>query len=418
MADRPDDGRRDYEWLYGEGDPDDDATRRIPISPRPSGRGDDRRADGGASGAGVDDDQRTRVIPASGSRPATASQQPRRQSATAPPPPPPGRTAQGAPRPSRPARSRRHTGRWIALVIALIVAFYLVMPLIAWSRVDKVAAEPGGDRPAETPGTTYLLVGSDSREGLSAEQRKELTTGDVGGARTDTIMLMHVPRFGGKTLLLSLPRDSIVDIPGRGSGHKINAAYAFGGPKLLVQTVEQATGLRVDDYIEIGLGGFAGIVDAVGGVEICPKQDMKDPLAGLDIKAGCQEADGTTALAYVRSRHVDATGDIARVERQREVVGKVADQAASPWTFINPVRYGRLNLAAADALTVGENVGPIDLAKFAWGMRKVTGNDGLTCTVPLADMAVHWDTEAANRLFEQIRQDDTGSIECSRTGGL
>lgn len=303
-------------------------------------------------------------------------------------------------------------------MIALIVAFYLVMPLIAWSRVDKVAAEPGGDRPADTPGTTYLLVGSDSREGLSAEQRKELTTGDVGGARTDTIMLMHVPRFGGKTLLLSLPRDSIVDIPGRGSGHKINAAYAFGGPKLLVQTVEQATGLRVDDYIEIGLGGFAGIVDAVGGVEICPKQDMKDPLAGLDIKAGCQEADGTTALAYVRSRHVDATGDIARVERQREVVGKVADQAASPWTFINPVRYGRLNLAAADALTVGENVGPIDLAKFAWGMRKVTGNDGLTCTVPLADMAVHWDTEAANRLFEQIRQDDTGSIECSRTGGL
>jgi len=305
----------------------------------------------------------------------------------------------------------------IALVLLLIIAFLVGVPLWAWSKISKVDAEPAGDRPEDSPGSTYLLVGSDSREGLSDEERSELTAGDVGGARTDTIMLMHVPRFGGKTLLLSLPRDSIVDIPGHGES-KINAAYAYGGPELLVRTVESETGLRMDNYVEIGLGGFANIVDAVGGVEICPKKAMKDRQAGLDVSKGCQEADGQTALGYARSRKLDGTGDIARAERQREVVGAIASEAASPWSVVNPVRYFSLASAGADSLAIGENVGPIDLAKFAWGMRKVTGEDGLTCTVPIVDLAVNWNEEAAARLFENIRQDNTDDIRCSRSGGI
>ncbi|MGH3470161.1 MAG: LCP family protein [Thermocrispum sp.] len=302
-------------------------------------------------------------------------------------------------------------------MLVLILAFLIGVPLWAWSKISKVDAEPSGERPTATPGTTYLLVGSDSREGLSAEEREDLTTGDVGGARTDTIMLMHVPRFGGKTLLLSLPRDSIVEVPGHGE-NKINAAYALGGPQLLVRTVESETGLRVDDYVEIGLGGFSNIVDAVGGVEICPKKAMKDPKAGLDVAKGCQDADGQTALGYARSRNVDGTGDIARVERQREVVGAISSEAASPWSVVNPVRYFRLSSAGAESLVIGENVGPIDLGRFAWGMRKVTGEDGITCTVPIVDLAVNWDDEAADALFEQIRQDDTDNIKCSRDGGI
>ena len=177
-------------------------------------------------------------------------------------------------------------------------------------------------------------------------------------------MLLHTG--SGPNLLLSIPRDSIVDIPGHPSG-KINAAYAFGGPELLVQTIEQNTGVRIDDYVEIGMGGVAGIVDAVGGIEVCPKTNMKDKLAGLDIKKGCQEVDGATALAYARSRHTSGIGDIDRVRRQREVVSAVGSEVLSPWTVINPVRYWRLNNAIPDFFTFGEGMGPVRSAHVGDG---------------------------------------------------
>ena len=133
-------------------------------------------------------------------------------------------------------------------------------------------------------------------------------------------MLLHIG--SGPNVLMSIPRDSNVEIPGRGT-NKINAAFAFGGPKLLVRTVESSTGIHVDDYVEIGFTGMVNLVDAVGGIEICPKQDMKDPDAKLDIEAGCQEADGETALGYARSRKLFQTGDIQRAENQREVVSSI-----------------------------------------------------------------------------------------------
>ena len=134
-------------------------------------------------------------------------------------------------------------------------------------------------------------------------------------------MLLHTG--SGPNLLLSIPRDSIVDIPGHGPAARSTPPTPIGGPELLVQTIEQNTGIRIDDYVEIGMGGVAGIVDAVGGIEVCPKTNMKDKLAGLDIKKGCQEVDGATALAYARSRHTSGIGDIDRVRRQREVVSAV-----------------------------------------------------------------------------------------------
>ena len=217
--------------------------------------------------------------------------------------------------------------------------FLIAVPLWAWSNIEKVDIEPKGERPAEQPGSNYLLVGSDSRKGLTKEEAKRLGTGsaDVGN-RTDTIMLLHTG--DGPNLLLSIPRDSIVNIPGQGT-NKINAAFAIGGPKLLVKTIEQNTGLRVDHYVEIGFGGFANMVDAVGGIEICPKQRMVDKLANLRVKKGCQEADGATALGYARSRHVSQYGDIDRARHQREVVSAIGAEVKSPWTFINPIRYFR-----------------------------------------------------------------------------
>lgn len=416
MADRSDPGsdRRqppakgtpEYDWLYGSG------------AGAPGGQG---------------DPDATEVLPTSGQRPEAtrrlptmqppgSPRQPNQTAYQAPPPLPPSRQQPAAEPPpphqppppapptgGGPRRRPRARGVWRAVKVLLLLwlVFLVAVPIYAWTRIAKVDASPDGERPAEQPGTTYLIVGSDSREGLSAEQEDELSTGDAGGQRTDTIMLLHTG--SGPNLLMSIPRDSLVPIPGHDTG-KINAAYAYGGAKLLVQTIEQNTGIRIDDYVEVGFTGVVSMVDAVGGVRICPKENMDDPLAGLKIEKGCQEADGKTALAYSRSRHVSNLGDIARAEHQREVVGAVGKKALSPWTFVLPWRYLRLNLAAADSFRIGEGTGPIAVGKFGWAMTHVGGDGGLTCGVPISDLAVHWDAERSQRMFAAIADDDTESI--------
>ncbi|MGH3500073.1 MAG: LCP family protein, partial [Nocardioidaceae bacterium] len=173
-----------------------------------------------------------------------------------------------------PPPKRRKRRRWwlrgIITVIILWLIFLVATPIYAWSKISQVDADPGGNRPADTPGTTYLLVGSDSREGLTKAEQNDLGTGAAAGQRTDTIILLHVTSGDGPNVMLSIPRDSYVDIPGHGKG-KINASFAYGGADLLVQTVERATDVRVDDYIEIGFGGVVDTVDAVGGITVCPK---------------------------------------------------------------------------------------------------------------------------------------------------
>ncbi len=343
-------------------------------------------------------------------------QAPRESSSQLPPPqlpppnlPPPGRrgAASGG---EPPAPRKRKTKRRVAgiLVLAWIV-FMVAVPVWAWGKINKVDAEPEGARPGDQPGTTYLLVGSDSRRGLTKEEQKELSTGGDGGGRgrTDTIMLLHTG--GGPSVLMSIPRDSMVDIPGYGTT-KINAAYAYGGAKLLVQTIEQNTGIRVDDYVEVGFGGLVKVVDSLGGVEICPKEDMKDKDSGLNVKKGCQTADGSTALAYSRNRHTYANSDIGRVQAQREVLGSIAGEAKSPWTVLNPLRYQKVASGASGSLTIGENVGPISLGKFALALSAAMGGGGLNCTVPLQDLSVRWDANRAPEMFELIAKDETDKI--------
>ncbi len=205
--------------------------------------------------------------------------------------------------------------------------------------------------------------------------------------------------------------------------NKINAAYSIGGPELLVQTVETNTKIHVDDYIEIGFTGFVDIVDAVGGITVCPKQAINDPKAGnLKMKRGCQEVDGHTALGYSRSRAF-ANGDITRTEHQREVITQVGKEAASWQTIVLPWRYFKVNKAGADSLTIGKNVGPIDLAKFAWAMahsgdqkRCVVPFSSLNFTTPDGQSAVQWDEQRATALFTSIREDDTSGAQCNATG--
>ena len=403
----PEDGTPEYHWLYGGGS--DPADPNPASSGRPGSAPREPRPD------------ETRMMPAMSrpqdtpraARPAPAAQ----QRPGSPPTPPPLAPQPGGDRPRR-GRGFRFYLRIVLVLLLLWAAYLVVVPLLAWSKVDKVKFEPTtGRRPAEQPGTTYLMVGSDSRAGLTKEQRKEYATGNVAGKRTDTIMLLHTG--SGPNLLMSIPRDSLVEVPGHGTT-KINAAYAYGGPRLLVKTIEQNTGIRIDQYAEVGLGGVVSMVDAVGGIEICPTFKMQDKLAGLDIEKGCQEVDGRVALAYARSRHTDRRyGDITRAKHQREVVSAVGDEVLSVATFINPFRYWRVMMATPDTFTFGEGMSSIDAARWALAMTRVNGDKGLTCGVPISDLAVHWDPVRSKRMFSYIKQDKTDEIPkrlCTPTG--
>jgi LCP family protein required for cell wall assembly len=305
----------------------------------------------------------------------------------------------------------------VLVLVVLLVLYPLALSWVAWSHLGKVAAMPGGTRPADTPGRTYLVVGSDSRSALTPAERSRLGTGQAVGGRTDTIMLLHVSAGSGPTVLISVPRDSYVGIPGHGK-NKINAAYAFGGPQLLIRTIEASTGVHVDEYVETGLLGYADLVDAVGGVNVCVKRAMNDPKAHINLKPGCQTFDGNTALGYARARYSDPRGDLGRVERQRQVLAAIAGKTLSPSVVLLPWRSFPAASAGAGALTVDDGTSPWGLTSFILAMRDVAGGGGLSLTVPIANpnlstpagSSVGWDTAKARTLFDDLRRDDTEAV--------
>ncbi|GAB1819682.1 LCP family protein [Herbidospora sp. RD11066] len=314
----------------------------------------------------------------------------------------------GGGRPRKPRRIGRNIAIGLAVFLSLVLIGVVALFFSVQGKMNSIEAFTDYDgRPAETPGQDWLLVGSDSREGLSAADKKKLRTGSAVGRRTDTMMLLHIPDGDGRPTLVSLPRDSYVPIPGNGNG-KLNASYAFGGPKLLTRTVEQVTGIRIDHYMEIGFGGFVGIVDAVGGVEICPKQAIKDPKAALNIKKGCQTMDGATALGYVRTRKTGAIPDFDRTQRQREFFSAVVKKAASPGTLINPFTAVPLANSAAESVAVDPGTGPFNLLSLGLAMK----NNPVTTAVPIGSLptidgqsVVKWDATRANQLFEALEAD-------------
>lgn len=298
------------------------------------------------------------------------------------------------------------------------MVFYLAgFPLWAWFGSGRVATTPPSDRPWVQPGITLLLTGSDSRAGLTDEQKRELGTGSSTSERADTIMVLHVPVLGAPALV-SIPRDSYVTVPGHGQ-NKINAAYALGGPELLAQTVEQNTGVRVDGYLSLGFDGFVQIIDALGGIEMCLPAAIQDDKAHVDLPAGCQVLAGPDALGYVRMRYADPRGDIGRAERQREMVAATAKKALSPLTVVNPVRWISLNNAARGAITRGRDTGPLDALALVYGAGFIGLGGGHTLVVPISDPAystdvgeaVLWDEEESDALFRALRSGSTMRLD-------
>jgi LCP family protein required for cell wall assembly len=290
----------------------------------------------------------------------------------------------------------------VTLAFLLVLALAWPVGLAIWANgklqhVDALAA--GGT----DEGRTYLVAGSDKRGTGGVADTTE-------GARADSLLLVH-RAANGQAYLISLPRDTYVEIPGYG-GQKINAAYAFGGPRLLVETVQTLTGMHVDRYVEVGFGSVTELVDAVGGVNLCLDQNVSDHDSGLDWQAGCHDVDGVQALAFSRMRKADPTGDIGRGNRQRQVLGAVIGKAIEPSLLWRPDRQVDLVRAGTGSLTVDQDASIWSLGRLVLDFRAAAGPDGIqgTPAIKTTDyqpggigQAVLLDPEQAPRDFQQIR---------------
>ena len=308
--------------------------------------------------------------------------------------------------------------RYIRNIVLAYLGFYVVLGFHAASSLDKMPASSNVAL-ADTSGTNWLLVGSDSREGLTKAERKELRTGkDEGSQRTDTLMVIHIDD-SGKSTLVSLPRDSYVTIPAHigldgiaieDRRNKINTAYGQGGAPLLVETVERNTGLHIDHYMEVGFKGIRDITDAVGGVNMCVPADVTDENSGLNLLAGCQELDGRNALAYVRMRYADPKGDLGRIERQQQFLSSVMKKVATPAVLLNPISMWKLVDAGTGSVNVGETDTVMDIGNLAKAMRALSNGNGTLTTVPVSETdantaagsSVIWDDVAARELFVSL----------------
>lgn len=271
--------------------------------------------------------------------------------------------------PPAPAPIKRRMSRmkkvFLGLLIAGIAMVFGALGFVVWadSKIEKIpASELVSLQPiAAGEPRTLLLVGSDSREDLPEDWEDNF--GDFSGKRTDVIMIAQINK-DGTGQLISLPRDLKVDIPGRGV-NKINAAFVFGGPDLLIQTIQNNFDVSINNYIEIDFGGFGRIVDSLGGIEITFEYPARDKKSGLNVGAGAQRLDGEMALAYARSRFyqekqngkwVSVRGsDIGRTGRQQEVILTMFKQATRLGSAFNlPGFIG----AFAEQITADEGVTP------------------------------------------------------------
>ena len=314
---------------------------------------------------------------------------------------------------SRGARRRRA----LLAVCGAMSALVLVVSGGAWAltgyindhlkRVDAGTADSGSTGPLN-----ILVAGVDPRTGLTHHEEVVLHVGNDASSNSDTLMLAHVSADRSRMTVVSIPRDSWVNIPGHGMS-KINAAYGYGGARLMVQTVEQATGLTINDYVEVDFLGFVKVIDALGGVNICLPQALNDAYSGLHLSAGVHHVNGITALAYARDRHSFATSDLARIQDQQRLVSSALTEAIHSGLLANPVRLSQFISASLSALTVNQG---LNVSALADQIRGISARDVAFTTVPLAtadyqtptgQVAVQWDAQAAGRLFQALANDQS-----------
>ena len=297
------------------------------------------------------------------------------------------------------------------------------------AAIPKVDAFNGLDnRPKkESSAVNYLVVGSDTREGLSRAEIKRLKVGGTkvaAGKRSDTMLLIHISKKRDKAAIISIPRDTYALIPEHTNSQgkvvpathsKINSAFNWGGAPLLIDTFEQMSGLRIDHYIEVNFVGFVRMVDALGGVEICTKKEIDDPKSHLVLPAGRHILDGVDSLKYVRTRQFDGLGDLGRMKRQQEFASAMLRKATSAGVLLNPVTMLDFINSALDSVVTDKGLSQGDLLTLGKQLRNLSASNVRTLTIPLkyynyskngVSSAVLWDPVLAPELFERIKNDD------------
>ncbi|MFM8843090.1 MAG: LCP family protein [Actinomycetota bacterium] len=297
------------------------------------------------------------------------------------------------------------------------------------AAIPKVDAFNGLDnRPKkESSAVNYLVVGSDTREGLTRAEIKRLKVGGTevaAGKRSDTMLLIHISKKRDKAAIISIPRDTYALIPEHTNSQgkvvsathsKLNSAFNWGGAPLLIDTFEQMSGLRIDHYIEVNFVGFVRMVDALGGVEICTKKDIDDPKSHLVLPAGRHILDGVDSLKYVRTRQFDGLGDLGRMKRQQEFAGAMLRKATSAGVLLNPVTMVDFINSALDSVVTDKGLSQGDLLTLGKQLRNLSASNVRTLTIPLkyynyskngVSAAVLWDPVLAPELFERIKNDD------------
>ncbi|MFM1937527.1 MAG: hypothetical protein RLZZ320_385 [Actinomycetota bacterium] len=297
------------------------------------------------------------------------------------------------------------------------------------AAIPKVDAFAGlDDRPKrESSAVNYLIVGSDTREGLTRAEIKKLRVGGTevaAGKRSDTMLLVHISKKRDKAAIISIPRDTYAQIPEHENSQgklipavysKINSAFNWGGAPLLIQTFEEMSGLRIDHYIEVNFVGFVRMVDALGGVEICTKRDIDDPKSHLVLPAGRHVLDGLDSLKYVRTRYFDGLGDLGRMKRQQEFAGAMLRKATSAGVLLNPVKMVDFIGSALDSVVTDEGLNQSDLLTLGKQLRNLSASNVRTLTIPLkyynyskngVSGAVLWDPVLAPELFNRIKNDE------------
>jgi LCP family protein required for cell wall assembly len=345
-----------------------------------------------------------------------------------------GRARRPIPRP-RPADPRRRDRSralrlatvWTGGVMSLTI---LTVSGYGWVVTDAVDAATvradvfGGldGRPKDSPATDILIVGSDTRAGLSQDARDQLHAGSAAsadGARSDTMILAQLAADHQSLTLLSIPRDSYVGIPAwrtHPAHHdKINSALNLGGPGLAVATVEQNTGIHIDHFVQVDFAAFAKIVDALDGVDVCLPKAANDPLSGLDLPAGVSHVGGVQALAFVRARYTLTGGsDLGRIHRQQEFLGSLAARAASSGVVADPAKLAELVRAVAASVQTDSELDTEGMLKLALAVKSVPRDRIRFVSMPLSDVdhqvpligsTVQWDPALAGNLFQALRQD-------------
>ncbi|MGC0419120.1 LCP family protein [Embleya sp. AB8] len=334
-------------------------------------------------------------------------------------------------------RNGRPAGRnWLVLITGVLAAAILLTSGIGWAwvkhfdgkiqRIDPF--KDLKDRPDTGSGKdlNFLIVGSDNRAGIPKETLNKLHAGGESCDCTDTMMLVHLNGKRDRATITSLPRDSYVEFPahkdkttGQQKGPskgKINAAYTLGGPSLTVATVEKATGIRIDHYIEVNFVSFVSVVDTLGGVEMCTPKPLRDPKSGLDLPAGTSKLDGVKALQFVRARYIpsDPTGDIGRTQRQQKFMTQVLAKAGSSGTLTDPLKLKNVLDAVLGSIKVDEGMSSQDFLELGTKLRNLS-NSGVTyAQIPLKSVdhvvpdwgsTVLWDDAKAQGLFKAMRED-------------